>query len=117
MAIHSIPRNLKGENRILIIFSTKALIYTVIGAIVGLGINTLLFSIIKASIYIKLAVLLFFAGIGFCIATLKMPDSGNFEITRKTGGEKIDEVIIRAIKFKLRKNRIYLYTKEEEKNG
>ena len=32
MATHMIPRDTKGEGRILFIFSTKALIYTVVGA-------------------------------------------------------------------------------------
>ena len=56
-----------------------------------------------------------FAGIGFAIGTFKVPESTNFEITRKTGGENIDEIILRAIKFKQKKKRIYLYSKEEKK--
>lgn len=32
MGTYMIPRNTKGEGRILFIFSTKALIYTVVGA-------------------------------------------------------------------------------------
>ena len=56
-----------------------------------------------------------FAGIGFSIGTFKIPESTNFEITRKTGGENIDEIILRAIKFKQKKKRIYLYSKEEKK--
>ncbi len=51
----------------------------------------------------------FFGLIGFAIGTFKIPESNSFEITKKTGGENIDEVILRAIKFKLKKNRIYLY--------
>ena len=31
MGTHMIPRNTKGENRILFIFSTKALIFTAVG--------------------------------------------------------------------------------------
>ena len=57
----------------------------------------------------------FFGLIGFAIGTFKIPESANFEITKKTGGENIDDVILRAIKFKNKKNRIYLYTKEENK--
>ncbi len=56
-----------------------------------------------------------FAGIGFAIGTFKVPESANFEITRKTSGENIDEIILRAIKFKQKKKRIYLYSKEEKK--
>ena len=58
---------------------------------------------------------LLFASVGFIIGTFKVPDSTNFEITRKTSGENIDEVILRAIKFKQKKKRIYLYSKEEKK--
>ncbi len=78
----------------------------------------LVFYLIFKTIGLKtlgLIFILIFAAIGFGIATLKIPDSNNFEITRKTGGEKIDDVILRAIKFKLKGKRIYLYTKEEDK--
>lgn len=53
-----------------------------------------------------------FALIGFVIGTFKVPDSNTFEVTRKASGANIDEVIVRYIKFKQKKNRIYLYTKE-----
>ena len=36
MQTYEIPRNYKGEGRILYIFSTKGLIYTCVGAGVGL---------------------------------------------------------------------------------
>ena len=62
-----------------------------------------------------------FALIGFVIGTFKMPDTNAFEITKKTGGENIDDVIKRAIKFKMQKNKIYVYeeenrTKDKEEN-
>ena len=36
MRTYEIPRNYKGESRILYIFSTKALIYTIVGMGIGL---------------------------------------------------------------------------------
>ena len=36
MGTYNVPRNVKGEGRILFIFSTKSLIYTVVGAGIGL---------------------------------------------------------------------------------
>lgn len=54
------------------------------------------------------------AGLGYCIAMVKMPESNRFEILKKTGGEKIDEVIIRAIKFKAKGRRIYIQRTKEE---
>jgi hypothetical protein len=65
--------------------------------------------------YVGIGMALLFASVGFIIGTFKVPDSTNFEITRKTSGENIDEVILRAIKFKQKKKRIYLYSKEEKK--
>ena len=57
-----------------------------------------------------------FAAIGYGIAMMKMPESNRFEILRKTGGEKIDEVILRAIKFKAKGKRVYIQkTKEDYK--
>ena len=48
--------------------------------------------------------------------TFKIPDSTAFELTRLVGGENIDDIILRYIKFKKRKNRIYM-TKEEGENN
>lgn len=56
-----------------------------------------------------------FAAIGYGITTLKVPDTNSFEVTRKTGGAKLDDVILRAIKFRAKGKRIYVYTKEESK--
>ena len=114
MQIHEIPRDYKGESRILYVFSIKGLIYTGIGAAVG-GLFYLIFSIIGLQA-IGIWFVLIFGGIGFCIGTLKMPDSKRFKITEKTGGEAIDDVIKRWFKFKMQKNKIYVYLKEETKD-
>ena len=39
MGTYNLPRNVKGEGRILYVFSTKALIYTFVGLCVGLVFN------------------------------------------------------------------------------
>ena len=58
--------------------------------------------------------MILFAIIGFCIGTFKIPNNNSIEICKKAGGENIDEVIKRAIKFKMQKNKLYVYTKEEK---
>ena len=112
MGTYQVPRNVKGEGRILFVFSTKALIYSAIGLAVGFFF-VLLFSIIKLSVvgYILMGL---FAVVGFVIATFKMPNTNAFEITKKTGGENIDDVIKRAIKYKRNGGNIYIYKKPEE---
>lgn len=114
MGTYGIPRNVKGEGRILFIFSTKALIYTGIGATIGFVIFYIL-RFIKLGI-IGIILMAILALIGFCIGTFKVPNNSSFELGRKTGGENIDDVIKRAIKFKMKKDKLYVYTKEENKN-
>lgn len=92
----------------------KALMYTAIGIIPGL-ILYFIFNAFGATVPGIIATVIC-GGIGFCIGTFKVPDTRKFEITEKTGGESIDDVIKRAIKFKQKKNRIYVYMKEETKH-
>ena len=113
MGTYNLPRNVKGEGRILFIFSAKALIYTIIGGAIG-AIFYLIFSLIGMS-FIGIVLVGIFALIGFLIATFKMPESNAFSITKKTGGENIDEVIKRYAEFKLQKNKIYIYQDEKSK--
>ncbi len=49
MGTYNLPRNVKGEGRILFIFSTKALIYSTIGAAIGIPIY-LIFSAFKLNL-------------------------------------------------------------------
>ncbi len=114
MGTYNIPRNTKGEGRILMIFSTKALIFTAIGAGLGFILWKMIFTPIKMS-FIGLIVMIALALIGFAIATFKIPDSDAFEITKNAGGLNIDEIIIRLIKFKANPNRKYIYKREGDK--
>lgn len=114
MGPYYIPRNVKDEGRILFIFTGKSMIYTAIGAAIGF-----VFNLIISAFGVKLVgliVIALFALIGFAIGTFKVPDIGAFAFTKKVGGEAIDDVILRAIKFKKNKNRIYVYDKEETKD-
>lgn len=113
MGTHLIPRDLKGEGRILTIFSYKALLYTVIGLVIGY-IFKFVFSMVKLNT-IGLIIMIIFALVGYAIGTFRIPNTSSFKITKRTGGEKIDDVLVRFIKFKMKRNRIYIYT-EEEKN-
>ena len=92
------------------IFTTKSLIASCAGAAIGLAIYDFLKVIIGLG---KIG--LIFAAIGYGITTLKVPETSNFEITRKTGGDRMDDVILRALKFRQKGKRIFVYTKEEDK--
>ena len=88
MGTYLIPRDLKGEGRILF-FSYKALGYTLVGLIPGYLMFLLIKPIHLVTAWIVMGI---FAFIGFAIGTFPMPNSKGMEITKKTGGEKIDEI-------------------------
>lgn len=115
MGTYNLPRNVKGEGRILFIFSTKSIITTAIGGAIGL-IFYFIFNIIGLSL-VGIAITLIFAAIGYAIGMFKVPETNGLEITKKTGGENIDDVITRYIKFKKNNKKLYVYTKEENLNG
>lgn len=114
MGTYNLPRNVKGEGRILFIFSTKSLITACIGGAIGL-VFYFIFKIIGLTM-VGIVITLIFALIGYAIGMFKIPDTNGFEITRKAGGENIDDVIMRYIKFKKNNKKLYVYTKEEDFN-
>lgn len=114
MQTYEIPRNYKGEGRILYIFSMKGLMYTAIGAGIGM-IFYFICSLFGATI-VGIVITAIFGAIGFAIGTFKIPNTRKFQFTEKTGGENIDDVIKRFIKFNKKKNKIYVYMKEETKD-
>lgn len=113
MGTYELPRNVKGEGRILFIFTSKSLIYTMVAAGVGL-IFYFIFSALNLTM-VGIVCVAIFALIGFGIGSLKVPELAKFEFSKKTGGENIDDVIKRAIKFKTSGKKIYVY--KEGKNN
>ena len=111
MGTYYIPRNYRGESRILYIFTVKSLITTAVGAMIG-SMFWFLFKSLGMNA-VGIIIMAVFALIGFAVGALKIPTIVAFPITKKIGGEPIGEIILRYIKFK--KNRkMYVYTKEEK---
>ena len=112
MGTYYIPRNYKGESRILYIFTVKSLITSVVGAMVG-SVFFLLFTLLNIQI-VGIIIMAVFALIGFIVGAFKIPTVVAFPVTKKIGGESIGEIVLRYIKYKKTK-KIYLYTDEEDK--
>ena len=111
MGTYNIPRNLRGETRILVIFSVKSLITTAIGAAIG-AIFLFIFSLLGMQI-VGIIIMAVFALIGFAVGAFKIPTVAGLPFTKKIGGESLDEIIRRYAKFKMSR-KIYTYTKEEK---
>lgn len=111
MGTYYIPRNYRGESRILYIFTVKSLITTAVGATIG-AVFFMVFNALQLKI-VGIVLMALFAFLGYAVGALKIPTIVAFPITKKIGGEPIGEIIFRYIKFK--KNRkMYVYTKEEK---
>ena len=111
MGSYYIPRNVKGETRILYIFTVKALIFTAVGALIGFLIKTVLNSMGLGTLGTILWVL--FALIGYGIGSIKIPTVSFLPFTKKIGGEPLSEIIVRYFKF-MQNKKIYVYFNAEE---
>lgn len=113
MGTYYIPRNLRGETRILYIFTVKSLISTVIGGVIGF-----IFYIIFTALKVEMAGIITMAAlalIGFLIGTVKIPTVAGLPFTKKIGGEPLSEIIRRYINFRMNR-KIYTYSTKEENN-
>lgn len=103
-----VPRNVKGESRILYIFTLKSFAVTLAFGLVGALIYFILSSFINMSIVTAIVLVAIFGGIGFALAEVKIPDTPMMGPFRKAGGENIGAMILRIMFFK-RKKKFYLY--------
>ncbi len=112
MGTYYIPRNVKGETRLLNIFTVKSLITTVAGTIIG-SVFYLIFGLLLGLKPVGIGIMVFFAVVGFGVGAIKIPTLGGIPFTKKIGGESLDEIIRRYVKFKMNR-KVYTYTKEEK---
>ncbi len=112
MGSYYIPSNkLKGESRILYIFTVKSLIYTAVGGLIGL-IFMLIFQALSLKV-VGIIILVAFALVGYGIGTIKFPSSGTGKIAKNVGGDSIDEVIMNYFRFR-KSRKIYTYSVKRE---
>lgn len=111
-----VPRNVKGESRILYIFTMKSFVFTLAFGVVGFLIWTIISSLLSIDNLVAMIICIaIFAAIGYVIGALKIPDSPLMGVFRKAGGEYLSDIISRAITFKGRK-KIYIYNYSREKS-
>ena len=112
MGTYYIPRNYRGETRILYIFTVKSLITTVIGIMLG-ALFYVIFKAMNMGI-VGIILMAFFALIGWAAGALNIPTVVAFPITKKIGGEPVGEIILRYMRFK-KSRKMYIYVKESSK--
>lgn len=108
-----VPRSVKGESRILYIFTIKSFAVTLAFGLIGVLFYFILKTFISMSIWTAIVVIAIFAVIGYALSAITIPDSPMMGPLRKAGGENIGAMIIRALSFK-GKRKIYLYNYKRE---
>lgn len=108
-----VPRSVKGESRILYIFTIKSFAVTLAFGLVGVLIYFILKSFIAISIVGAIIIIAIFAGVGYALSAITIPDVPIMGPLRKAGGENIGAMIIRALMFRGKK-KIYLYNHKRE---
>lgn len=103
-----VPRNVKGESRILYIFTMKSFIYTLIFGLIGLFVGYIVGLLADISLIIKIIIIGIFGVIGYIIGAVKIPDSPAMGPLRKAGGEYLSDILFRIITFGSKK-KIYVY--------
>ena len=107
MGSYYIPSDkLKGEGRILYIFTTKSLIYTAVGGLIGFLFYAL-FNVLGVKT-VGIIIMALLALLGYGIGTIKFPTAGTSKLAKNVGGDSIDTVILNYIKFKKNK-KVYTY--------
>ena len=102
-----VPRSVKGESRILYIFSIKSFITTVAFGLIG-ALICYIGGQFGMSLLPGLIVTAIFAALGFAFGALKIPDIPMMGKFRKAGGENLTDIAFRFLTFK-RKKKIYIY--------
>ena len=119
MRSYLIPRDVKGETRILTYFSPKSFIFTIVGILIG-TVCFFIFSLLSLKVT-GVIVLLIIAVISFVVGALKIPETNAFAFFKDTGGEQIDDILWRYFKFNGIKliglrgsKKIYVYGRRED---
>lgn len=103
-----VPRSVKGESRILYIFTIKSFAATLASGLIGVAIYFILNQFLKLGFIPGLIIIAIFGGIGYALASVIIPDIPIMGPLRKAGGENIGAMLIRLIFFR-KKKKIYLY--------
>lgn len=103
-----VPRSVKGESRLLVIFTVKSFIFTAAFGLVGGGIWYLCSQMFGLGMIPGLIITGIFGGLGYLVGAAKIPDSPLMGPFQKAGGEYLSDIIMRFFTFKSRK-KIYLY--------
>lgn len=105
---YTVPRSVKGESRILYIFTINSLAMTLGFGAIGIILYFILKSFMEISMITMILIIAPFAGLGFLIGAAKIPDSPFMGPLQKAGGENVSDILWRLITFKSKK-KIYLY--------
>lgn len=110
-----VPRSVKGESRILFIFTVKSFLLTVVFGLIGALISYIIQGL-GASLFLGLGTILLLGGFGYALGSIIIPDSPTMGVLRKAGGENLFDILLRIMTFKGKK-KIYMYDYKRVNGG
>lgn len=110
-----VPRSVKGESRILFIFTVKSFLLTIAFGMIGVLI-WMIGGQMGLPLFAGLISVVISGGIGFAIGSITIPDSPAMGPLRKAGGENLFDILMRILTFRGKK-KIYIYDYKREKGG
>ena len=105
---YPVPRSVKGESRILVIFTLRSFVTTVAVGLIGAGIWYIGDNFFGMGLFTGLIITAIFAAVGYVVGALKIPDIPAMGNLRKAGGENVSDILLRFVMFK-KKKKIYMY--------
>lgn len=102
-----VPRSVKGESRILYVFTIKSFISTLGFGAVGFVLWNLL-KVFGIGDIAGIIITILFGGLGYVFGAVTIPDIPAMGVFRKAGGENISNIVLRFITFRHRK-KVFIY--------
>lgn len=102
-----VPRSVKGESRLLYIFTIKSFVTTIAFGLVG-ALIWYIGNKFGMGLLPGLIITVILGSLGFAFGALKIPDAPFMGKFRKAGGENLTDITFRFLTFR-KKKKIYMY--------
>lgn len=106
--VYYVPRSVKGESRILYIFTIKSFLTTLVVGGLAAVVTFLIKPILNFGIFTQIIIIIPFAVIGYVIGAVTIPDIPLVGPLQKAAGENILDILLRFASFGSKK-KVYMY--------
>lgn len=107
---YTVPRKVSNETRILVIFTAKSLITTIVFGIISLVLWNFILGPLGTG-FVGIIVCICITAVGYGFGAITFPENIGIPLLKKFAGDNLTDLVFRGIKFK---KKIYVCTNERE---